>query len=103
MATAKAVEPYELPVELLTFGLNHNQTVLREFSRMIKYACHQQKVPQRWRDTVMNVLYKNNITDSGTYRGISVVAHAGKVLLKAVATKLSAYFEAQELLPEEQC
>ena len=37
------------------------------------------------------------------YRGISLVAHAGKVLLKIVATKLSTYYEARNLLPEEQC
>ena len=31
------------------------------------------------------------------------MAHAGKVLLKIVATRLSAYCEARNLLPEEQC
>ena len=39
----------------------------------------------------------------GDYRGISLVAHAGKVLLKPVATRFSAYCEAKELLSEEQC
>ena len=37
------------------------------------------------------------------YRGISLVSHAGKVLLKVVARRLRAYFEAKRLLPEEQC
>ena len=31
------------------------------------------------------------------------MSHAGKVLLKVVAKRLSAYFEAEGLLPEEQC
>ena len=31
------------------------------------------------------------------------MAHAGEVLLKMVATRLSAYCEARNLLPEEQC
>ena len=31
------------------------------------------------------------------------MSHAGKVLLKVVARRLSAYCEAKELLPEEQC
>ena len=35
--------------------------------------------------------------------GISFVSHAGKVLLKVVARRLSAYSEAKGLLPEEQC
>ena len=46
---------------------------------------------------------KKNRTECGNYRGISLVAHAGKVLLKIVATRLSAYCEARNLLPEEQC
>ena len=31
------------------------------------------------------------------------MSHAGKVLLKVVARRLSAYCEAKGLLPEEQC
>ena len=42
-------------------------------------------------------------TECGNYRGISFVSHAGKVLVKVVARKLSAYCEANGLLPEEQC
>ena len=37
------------------------------------------------------------------YSGISLVSHAGKVLLKVVARILSAYREAKGLLPEEDC
>ena len=37
------------------------------------------------------------------YRGISLVSHAGKALLKVVARRLSACREAKGLLPEEQC
>ena len=58
MANAKAVGPDELTVELLKLGLNHDQTVLREFRRVIKLVWHQRKVPQRWRDAVMKVLHK---------------------------------------------
>ena len=49
------------------------------------------------------VLHKKDRTECGSYRGISLVVHAGKVLLKIVATRLSAYCEATNLLPEEQC
>ena len=42
-------------------------------------------------------------TECGNYRGISLVSHAGKVLLKVVARRLGAYCEAKVLLPEEQC
>ena len=104
MANAKAVGPDELPVELLKLGINHDPTVLRVFHGVIKRVWHQREVPQRWRDAVIKVLRKKkDRTEYGNYRGISLVAHAGKVLLKIVATRLSAYCEARNLLPEEQC
>ena len=104
MANAKAVGPDELPVELLKLGINKYPTVLRVFHGVIKRVWHQREVPQRWRDTVIKVLHKKkDRTECGNYRGISLVAHAGKVLLKTVATRLSAYCEARNLLPEEQC
>ena len=46
---------------------------------------------------------KKDRTECGSYRGISLVAYTGKVLLKIVATRLSAYCETRNLLPEEQC
>ena len=46
---------------------------------------------------------KKDKTECGNYRGISLVAHAGKVFLKIVATTRSAYCEARNLLKEEQC
>ena len=53
---------------------------------------------------MINILHKKkDRTECGNYRGISLVAHAGKVLLKIVATRLGAYCEARNLLPEEQC
>ena len=98
MANAKAVGPDELPVELLKLGINHDPTVLREFHRMIERVWHQRKVPQRWRHAVIKILHKTkDRTECGNYRGISLVAHAGKVLLKIVATRLSAYLRGEEL------
>ena len=44
---------------------------------------------------------KKDRTECGHYRGISLVAHAGKALLKVVAMKLGDYCEAKGLLPEE--
>ena len=102
MTNAKAVRPDEIPVEILKIGINHDPTVLREFQRLIKLVWHQREVPQRWRDAVIKVLHKKkDRTECGNYRGISLVAHAGKVHLKIVATRLSVYCEARKLLPEE--
>ena len=58
----------------------------------------------QWKYAVITVLHKKgNKTECGNYRGVSLVSHAGKVLLKVVARRLSAYCEAKGLLPEEKC
>ena len=104
MGNSKAVGPDELPVELLKLGLHHDPTILREIHQIIIRVWCEGKVPQRWRDVVIKVLHKKkDWTECGNYRGISLVAHAGKVLLKIVAKRLGDYCEAKGLLPEEQC
>ena len=40
--------------------------------------------------------------ECGNYRGISLVAYAGKILLKIIARRLSEYCERVGILPEEQ-
>ena len=52
----------------------------------------------------MIVLHKNmDRTECSNYRGLSLVAHAGKVLLKIVANRLGDFCEEAGILPEEQC
>ena len=46
---------------------------------------------------------KEDWTECGSYRGISLVAHAGKVLLKVIAGRLSHSCERENILPKEQC
>ena len=61
-------------------------------------------VPQKWTDATIEVLHKEkDRTECGKYRGISLVAHASKVLLKVIADRLSDYCERENILPEEQC
>ena len=77
--------------------------ILRELHRLTILLRRQGKVPQQWKDAVITVFQKKgDKTECGNYRGISLVSLAGKVLLKVVARRLSAYCEAKGLLPEEQ-
>ena len=60
-------------------------------------------MPQQWKYATIMVLRKKkdtSITECGDYRGISLVAHAGKILLKAC--RLSEYCERVGILLEEQ-
>ena len=45
---------------------------------------------------------KKDRTECGNYRGISLVAHAGKILLKIISRRLSEYCERVGALPEER-
>ena len=62
------------------------------------------EVPQEWRDATINVLHKKkNRTEYRNYRGLSLMAHAGKVLLKIVANRLGDFCEEAGILPDEEC
>lgn len=59
-------------------------------------------VPQQWKGASIKVLFKKGgTTDCGNYRGISLVAEAGKVIHKLVVTRLSEYCEREGILLEE--
>ena len=60
-------------------------------------------MPQQWNDAIIMILHeKKDRTECGNYRGLSLVAHAGKILLKIIARRLSEYCERVGILPEEQ-
>ena len=104
MANATAVGPDGLPAKLLKLGLQQDRAILLELHRLATLVWSEEKVPQQWKDMVITVLHKKgDKTECGNYRGSSLVSHTGKVLLKVVARRLSAYCKANGLLPEEQC
>ena len=57
----------------------------------------------QWIYAIIMVLHKKkDRAECGSHRGISLVAYAGKILLKIVARRLSEYCERVGILPEEQ-
>jgi len=101
MSNWKAVGPDGLPVEVLK--LDHPAFV-QYFHSILVNVWVTGEVPQQWKDAIIKTLHKKkDRTDCNNYRGISLVAHAGKVLLKIVASRLSSYCETEHILPEEQC
>jgi len=105
MANRKAVGPDGLPVELLKVLVDEGDSNnLASFYEIVVAVWRRGRVPQQWKDATINVLHKKkDRTECGNYRGISLVAHAGKVLLKVIAGRLSDYCEREGILPEEQC
>ena len=51
---------------------------------------------------IMVLHKKKDRTECGNYRGVSLVVHASKILLKIIARQLREYCERVGILPEEQ-
>ena len=105
MANGKAMGPDELPAEPLKLGLSDSsQEILLAFHDIIVAVWMTGGVPQEWKDAAIKVLHKKkDRTECSNYRGFSLVAHAGKVLLKVVANRLGDFCEEAGILSEEQC
>ena len=105
MANGKAMGPDELPAELPKLGLSDSShEILFAFHDIIVAVWMTGEVPQEWKNNTIKVLHKKkDRTECSNYRGLSLVAYAGKVLLKIVANRLGDFCEEAGILPEEQC
>ena len=99
------MEPDEPPAELLKLGLSDSShEILLAFHGIIVAVWMTGEVSQEWKDATIKILYKTkDRTECSNYRGLAVVAHAGKVLLKIVANRSGDFCEEAGILPEEQC
>ncbi|KAJ2940675.1 hypothetical protein O0L34_g14785 [Tuta absoluta] len=89
-----------IPAELYKYGGPHIKNKLFELVLNI-WEC--EIVPQDWRDASICKLYKGkgDIADCSSYRGISLLSTAGKILAHIINTRLSRH--AESILPETQC
>ena len=102
LANGKAVGPDGFPVELFKIALNGDPALRQRLLDIVVGIWRGGDVPQHWKDATIKVLHKNkDRTECGNYRGISLVAHTGKILLKIIACRLSDYCERVGILPEE--
>ena len=71
-----------------------------ETARYRRLYLEEGGVPQQGKCAIIRLLHKNKDRKGcGNYRGISLVAYAGKVLLKIIARRLSEYCERMGILP----
>ena len=105
MANWTAPGADSLPVELLKLDdPTREPVVLKHFHAILVRVWRGGEISQEWKDATIKVLHKkSDRSDCNNFQGISLVSHAGKVLLNIVANRLSDFCEAQQTLPEEQC
>ena len=101
----KAPGPHSLVVELLKIDGPAEPIVLERFHAVLVGIWNGGEVPQQqWKYATTNVLYKeSDRSNCNNYRGISLLSHAGKVLLKILANRRSYYCEAHGILSDKQC
>ena len=103
MVNWKALDADFLPVELLKLA-DPTREPLSHFHAILVRVWRGEEIPPEWKDATIKVLNKkSDRSDFNNVRGISLVSHAGKVLLKIVANRLSDFCEARQILPAEQC
>ena len=82
LANGKAVGPDGVSVELFKITLNGDPTLRRRLLVIVIRIWREGEVPQQWKDAIIMVLHKmKDRTECGNYRGTSLVAHVGKILL----------------------
>ena len=92
MPNWKAVGLHSFPVKVLEF---EHPEFIRSFHILLVNAGRKGDAPQKWKDAIIKVIQKKkNCSDCNNYRGIVLVAHSGKEMLKMFASPLSNYCEA---------
>ena len=105
MVNWKAPGADSVPVELVKLDdPTREPVVLKHFHAILVRVWRGEEIQQEWKDATIKVLHKkSDRSDCNNFRGISLLSHTGKLLLKIVANRLSDFCEAQQILPEEQC
>jgi hypothetical protein len=97
----KSAGPDQKPIEVETFAESeeHLKILWRFFQEMFHYG----EVPSEMKDVIIAILFKKgDKRDCGNYRGLSLIAHMGKVLERMVQNRLLSVAEERGWFPEEQ-
>ena len=90
LASGNAVGLDGVSVELFKITLNGDPALRRRLLDIVVCIWRGGEVPQQWKDAIIMVFHKKkDRAECGNYRGISLVAYAGKILLKIIARRLS--------------
>ena len=82
LANEKVVGPDAVSVELFKIALNGDSALRQRLLDIIVGIWRGGDIPQQCEDAIIKVLYKKkDRTECSNYRDVSLVAHAGQILL----------------------
>ena len=103
LANGQTVGPAGVSVELFKITLNRDPALRRRLLDIVVRIWRGGEMPQQWKYAIIMVLYKKkDRAECSNYKGIPLVAHAGKILLEIIAHRLSQYCKRVGVLLEEQ-
>jgi hypothetical protein len=97
----KSAGPDQKPIEVETFAESEQHlNILWNFCQeVLQFG----EVPSDMKDVIIAILFKKgDKRDCGNYRGLSLIAHMGKVLERMVQNRLQPVAEERGWFPEEQ-
>ena len=101
LADGNAVRPDGVSDKLFKTSLSGDPALRCRLLNFVVCIWRGGEVPQQSKYALIMVLHKKKgQTECGNYRGISLVAHAGKILLKIIARRFSEYCEGVGILPD---
>ena len=97
----KSPGPDGLPAEVFKFG---GYLLKRKLHKLFRKVWSTGIIPQDWKDSLIIALFKKKGSKSvcDNYRGISLLAVAGKILARIMLARLAKLI-AECVLPETQC
>ena len=103
LTKGKAVGPGEVSVELFKIALNSDPALRRRLLDIVGCICREGGGAAAVENAIITVLHsKKDWTGCGNYRGIALLANAGKILLKIISCCFSEFGAGVGILPEEQ-
>ncbi|CAB1105007.1 unnamed protein product [Ectocarpus sp. CCAP 1310/34] len=92
-----------IPTELLKID-DDNPFFLGHLHNILVKVWNGGDTPLEWEDATIKVLYKKGDRfNYYNYRGIPLLSHVGKVPIKIITNRLSAFCKANNILLDEQC
>ena len=103
LSSGKAPGADAIPAKVYNYFKHGGDTLLQKLTDLFRLMWDEGVIPQQLKDASIIRLYKNgNRQLCDNYRGISLLAIAGKILARVLLNRLIVHLE-QGLLPESQC
>jgi hypothetical protein len=87
----------QIPAELIQAG----GALHSEIHKLIKLIWNKEELPHQWKESIVTIHKKGDITDCSNYRGISLQSTSYKILFNILLPRLIPY--ADEIIGNHQC